>query len=302
MKLFISVTAILIFATSLLAQKKSVTVEASFPTSPGVTVDKLPTPAYPQLANAAGLDGNISVTLTLDEKGKVIATDNAEGPYPVCPLVTDPKVSALRYAALTAASKAKFKMPTQTTGNTKGRITYTFVSDHKTTESGGQTVGARVVENPNDSDTGIRLDRITKLGTVEDKAPNNSSPSASQEKAPATYGLDPNAKPVFDGAEPVNKRIQNPDTVSGGVLNGKAMELKKPTYPAAAKAVRAGGSVSVQVLIDEQGNMYSAASISGHPLLRRNAEIAACGSRFSPTLLEGHPVKVSGIITYNFIP
>ena len=93
-----------------------------------------------------------------------------------------------------------------------------------------------------------------------------------------------------------------PKTVSGGVLNGKATSLPKPAYPPAAKAVRASGAVSVQVLISESGSVISASAVSGHPLLRAAAVSAARGARFSPTLLSGQPVKVSGVITYNFVP
>jgi protein TonB len=90
--------------------------------------------------------------------------------------------------------------------------------------------------------------------------------------------------------------------VSGGVLNGKATSLPKPPYPAAARAVRASGAVTVQVLISEEGSVISASAVSGHPLLRQAAEQAARGARFSPTQLSGQAVKVSGIITYNFVP
>lgn len=93
-----------------------------------------------------------------------------------------------------------------------------------------------------------------------------------------------------------------PKTVSGGVLNGKATSLPKPAYPPAARAVRASGAVAVQVLISESGSVISANAVSGHPLLRAAAEGAARGARFSPTLLSGQPVKVSGVITYNFVP
>jgi outer membrane biosynthesis protein TonB len=58
----------------------------------------------------------------------------------------------------------------------------------------------------------------------------------------------------------------------------------------------------VQVLIDESGRVVSASATGGHPLLRAAAEAAARGARFSPTLLSGQAVKVSGIITYNFVP
>lgn len=93
-----------------------------------------------------------------------------------------------------------------------------------------------------------------------------------------------------------------PKIISGGVVNGKATNLVKPPYPAAARAVRAAGAVQVQVTIDEGGSVISASAVSGHPLLRAAAVQAARSSRFSPTLLSGQAVKVSGVIIYNFVP
>ena len=89
--------------------------------------------------------------------------------------------------------------------------------------------------------------------------------------------------------------------ISGGVLNGKAISLPKPAYPAIARQAHASGTVVVQVTIDENGNVISAAAVSGHPLLRGVAVQAARGARFSPTKLSGQPVKVTGVITYNFV-
>ena len=83
--------------------------------------------------------------------------------------------------------------------------------------------------------------------------------------------------------------------IQGGVVNGKAVDLVRPSYPTAARAVRASGMVNVEVLIDEDGNVVSASAISGHPLLRASAEQAARASKFTPTLLSGVPVKVSGV-------
>jgi protein TonB len=101
---------------------------------------------------------------------------------------------------------------------------------------------------------------------------------------------------------PAPPKPKPPKQISGGVLNGKATSLPKPPYPPAARAVRASGAVSVQVLIDESGNVVSASAVSGHPLLRAAAVQAARGARFSPTMLSGQAVKVSGVITYNFVP
>lgn len=104
-----------------------------------------------------------------------------------------------------------------------------------------------------------------------------------------------------DTPPPPPKPKPPPKQISGGVLNGKATSLPKPAYPPAAKAVGASGSVTVQVLIDESGNVVSASAVSGHPLLRQAAVSAARGAKFSPTKLSGQPVKVSGVITYNFV-
>ena len=89
--------------------------------------------------------------------------------------------------------------------------------------------------------------------------------------------------------------------VSGGVLNGKAISKPQPAYPPIAKAARASGTVTVQILVDESGRVVSASAVSGHPLLQQAAVSAARNARFSPTLLSGQPVKVSGVITYNFV-
>ncbi len=89
--------------------------------------------------------------------------------------------------------------------------------------------------------------------------------------------------------------------ISGGVLNGKAISLPKPAYPPIAKQAHASGTVVVQVTIDENGSVISAHAVSGHPLLQAVAVAAARGARFSPTKLSGQPVKVTGVITYNFV-
>lgn len=155
----------------------------------------------------------------------------------------------------------------------------------------------------------MRLDRLTKLGTNDsDTGARVDSGTARVVDSGGTAGLSTSTgtAPTGGGEEeappPPKPKPPVPKMVSQGVLNGKATSLPKPAYPAAAKAVRAGGSVSVQVVISESGSVISASAVSGHPLLRAAAEGAARGARFSPTLLSGQPVKVSGVITYNFVP
>jgi len=57
----------------------------------------------------------------------------------------------------------------------------------------------------------------------------------------------------------------------------------------------------VKVLIDVDGTVIAAASVSGHPLLQAAAVNAARNARFTPTKVNGQPVKVVGVIQYNFI-
>ncbi|HVF31103.1 MAG TPA: TonB family protein [Pyrinomonadaceae bacterium] len=92
-----------------------------------------------------------------------------------------------------------------------------------------------------------------------------------------------------------------PKIISAGVINGAAVSLPKPEYPAAGRAAAASGTVSVQVTVDESGNVISATPISGHPLLRAAAQDAAAKAKFSATQMSGQPVKTTGVITYNFV-
>ncbi len=270
MKLKISLLFVLfLLSVSIIsAQKPNVTAETVFVGDAAIVIE-LPLPEYPVAAKA--LRGKVSVLVDIDESGSVTNVQDATGPGNVCPSATDPAVLSLRAAALEAAKGAKF-LPSTVEGKAVARtamIEYTFGSV--------------------DSQGGVETNGFYGVMVSDAPAISKSSESASTGMQSTSAGspLDSN---------------KLPKTVSGGVLNGKAVSLTKPGYPPAAKAVRASGAVSIQVLIYEDGSMYSASAVSGHPLLSRSAEIAACSSKFSPTLLMGNPVKVSGIITYNFVP
>jgi TonB family protein len=106
-----------------------------------------------------------------------------------------------------------------------------------------------------------------------------------------TYNFVPRGKAADDGSK----------AVSGGVLNGKAISLPLPKYPPAARAVKAEGAVNVMVKINEAGEVLEAQAVSGHPLLRAAAVNAALEAKFNSTLLDGQPVRVSGVLVYNFV-
>jgi TonB family protein len=114
-----------------------------------------------------------------------------------------------------------------------------------------------------------------------------------EERGPFIGGSD-DAQTSSDSGKP-------PDTVSGGVLNAKTTSKPVPVYPAIAKQARATGAVTVKVIVGLAGKVIAAQAVSGHPLLRAAAVKAAREARFEPTYLDKEPVKVVGVITYNFV-
>lgn len=121
----------------------------------------------------------------------------------------------------------------------------------------------------------MRLDRVTTLGSSD------------------------TGNTIF--AQPMIRETQDGKVISGGVLNAKALTLPKPEYPVAASSVGAAGAVSVLVLVDLNGRVERASAVSGHPLLWQAAEKAAKNASFAPRVIDGVTVKVSGVITYNFV-
>lgn len=97
-----------------------------------------------------------------------------------------------------------------------------------------------------------------------------------------------------------NVPITATNSAWAGVVDRKAITRPAPFRPPGAKAARVEGAVAVSVLIDESGRVLQAQAISGHPLLRQAAMDAACRARFSPTPVDGPPLRISGVLTYRF--
>lgn len=92
-----------------------------------------------------------------------------------------------------------------------------------------------------------------------------------------------------------------PRSISGGVLNDRAIERIDPEYPEIAKESGAEGDVVIEVRISENGDVISAEGISGPPLLIPAAVEAATRTRFRPLEFEGRPIVTTGVIRYNFV-
>ncbi|MGD9590188.1 MAG: energy transducer TonB [Pyrinomonadaceae bacterium] len=271
-----------------------------------------PNLATPPEAIETGLGGIVSVPVTVDAAGTVVAVGEATGPGSVCRQVTRADVAAIRAAAAEAAKLARFvpikagepelsrswvRFEFQSSGKEEVYSATAVPPDTKPSEPEKSSKDKTKITVKGDRDysaaTAPPPDYVGPVNTTGTASAGSAGPDKFTVVGDRNDGTFSSSSPGY---------IDTGKRISGGVLNGKALSLPKPPYPPAARAVRASGAVSIQVLIDTNGEVFSAQTVSGHPLLRPAAAIAACGARFSPTLLQGQPVKVSGIITYNFVP
>jgi TonB family protein len=89
------------------------------------------------------------------------------------------------------------------------------------------------------------------------------------------------------------------DDDSGNVPGTAGIGTRDVASAAADKLV---GSVRLNITIDEDGNVIEASRLEGDEKLASRAISLARRAKFTPTLVSGKPMRVTGSITYNFIP
>jgi protein TonB len=180
-----------------------------------------------------------------------------------------------------------------TASNNTGRSIRTELIDSVNPNNPPKDVGVKASSVPParpDSTLGNKnLDPPTPIGSHGVETATGTGPTVSIPDDPPPT---PTPKPT---PEPVKTiRVSQ-------VLNSEAKVLPRPPYPQIAKIARVQGQVAVQVLINEKGDVVSAKAVSGPALLIPESQRAAFQAKFSPTTINGQAVKVSGVITYNFV-
>jgi len=280
----------------------AMTVSAQQPETTNAVLLSLPEVVMPD--GGYGLGGTVGVRVTVNESGDVTDATFLSGPGPVCGWVDRPDVVLTRETALTIARQAKFTpamrggLPVSSTAN----IAVEFATPKRPAPKQAKMETLTVIG----TDAATLKEERTEPSTRSQAE--TAKPDTSEMRLMTTLGSSDSSSPIRvpagAGASPsdVITAEDGQKSVRGGVLNGKALSLPKPSYPAAARAVRASGAVQIQILIEEDGSVFAAAATAGHPLLQYASVTAACNAKFTPTLLMGQPVKVSGIIVYNFVP
>lgn len=185
----------------------------------------------------------------------------------------DRAVAALPDEGSESVKRAGEQKPDKAAGESLQIPSGQLATPRNTEETGTSPASTTVVSNTGEIGSSVATSTAKEGGNA-----NLAQPSVTEQPAPK-----PPVKPI-----------------SGGVLNGKAINIPLPIYPGFAKQAGYEGIVSVEVLIDVTGKVISAKAVSGPNMFRRAAEDAARKAQFSPTLLSGQPMRVTGIINYNF--
>jgi len=86
---------------------------------------------------------------------------------------------------------------------------------------------------------------------------------------------------------------KRPVRVGGTVTAPRMIYAPAPDYPILARQSHVSGTVVIEAVIDEHGNVIEARAVSGHPLLVAAALKAVSARRYEPTVLDGEPTPVA---------
>ena len=103
--------------------------------------------------------------------------------------------------------------------------------------------------------------------------------------------------PIPPPRQPAPKRIVR---VGSHIKAPRQTYSVQPEYPPLARQVHVSGTVVVDAVLDEHGNVVGAHALSGHPLLIPAALRAVLQWKYEPTLLNGTPVAVEMEVTVHF--
>jgi protein TonB len=103
-----------------------------------------------------------------------------------------------------------------------------------------------------------------------------------------------------DDPRPRAETAEDAGPVEVGQLIGYATRQQQPSYPQIARSMRASGVVRVEIVVDENGDVAEIQNATGHTLLQNAAKDAVAKWKFRPFVRDGHPVKATGFINFNF--
>lgn len=101
-------------------------------------------------------------------------------------------------------------------------------------------------------------------------------------------------------AVPVAEGPKKPVRIGGDIKAPRLLSGPAPVYPPLARQSRIGGTVVIEAIIDERGNVVQQHAISGNPLLIPSALAAVAQRKYAPTILDGGATPVDLRVEVNF--
>ena len=185
------------------------------------------------------------------------------------------------------------------------RTVVSAVTEGSTETGNGNTVAANT--------TPANTTPVVMQPVVETKQPAVRDREVKQTNTkPADTAVAKNDKPiVIQSAPPKEQPKPNPPadkTVASndgspldvGSLIPYATKQAQPTYPPAAKTMRATGVVKVELTVGENGEVAEVNKTSGPSMLQGAAKDAIKKWRFRPFIRDGQPVRANGFVSFNF--
>jgi len=100
--------------------------------------------------------------------------------------------------------------------------------------------------------------------------------------------------------KPTTSEPKRPIRLGNGLKPPQLIFSPTPDYPLLAKEAHIAGTVVIEAVIDEHGNVTEARAISGHPLLVQAALKAVSRRRYEPTILDGEPTPIELTVEVSF--
>ncbi len=293
----------------------------------------LPKPEYPKEAKAKNINGQVSVQLLVDEKGNVLTVKTVSG-HPVFRSSVETAALKAKFTDYQADKSEKMSCVLTYYFNPKGEVDTGVENkdlEQKENNKGKPRICTGGVRNsvatyfPQPNYPKEAQDKNI-IGVVNVKISIDEEGNVTSAEACSGHPLlQPEAekaamkakfKPTKLSGQPVkvsgilvyrfkpdsenHTKTEKTNTIGHLPPNAKPIFAPQPKYPTAAKITKISGKVSVEILIDEDGNIEEAKAVSGHPLLRAEAEKAARETKFEPITLSGNPVKARSVIVYDF--
>lgn len=142
------------------------------------------------------------------------------------------------------------------------------------------------------------------LGDVHLAAPVVNRGANSQGDSEPLPSIDTNSNPSSDGLAAVatshRPQPSAPIPVGGDVKPAQLIKSVAPVYPQVAKTQHITGNVTIDCLIDANGNVADLKALSGPPLLHRAATDAVKQWKYKPAILDGQPTSMHLTVTVQF--